>query len=157
MRPSNLHRQIHVQVIAAVLCAGAGNLAPEIPDKAEAVFHQFYYILRSIVPCQQQIEAGAAAHGAKVDHLFLPGRLISQIGSRQMLDGVNLRCIQHRLIVGLGKPQVEGRHRLSADLILPGNIQSRLQFNMINGKACNFFHILSPVTDYDRNSRRQWQ
>ena len=81
-----------------------------------------------------------AAHGAKVQHLIHPIRLIAQEGGRQMLHGVNLGGVHHRLVVGLGQPQVKGGNGLRPNLILPGHIQSRLQLDMINGKTCDFFH-----------------
>jgi hypothetical protein len=57
-----------------------------------------------------------------------------------MLDGVNLSSVHHRLVIWFGKTQVKGCHRLTANLVLPGYIEARLQFDMINGKTGDFFH-----------------
>ena len=53
---------------------------------------------------------------------------------------MHLGGVHHRLVVGLGQPQVEGGDGFRAHTILPGYIEAGLQFDMVNGKAGNFFH-----------------
>ncbi len=57
-----------------------------------------------------------------------------------MLNGVGLGGVQHRLLIGAGDPQIEGGDGLRPDFVFPGYIQPRLQLDMVNGKASNFFH-----------------
>ena len=89
---------------------------------------------------QQQIETGAAAHGTEVNHLVLPVGLVAQVGGGQMLHGVDLGGVHNGLIVGLGQPQIEGGDGLCTYLILPGNVNARLQFDVIDGETGNFLH-----------------
>ena len=116
----------------------------KICHKTEASRHKGQNIPGSVVTCQQQIKAGAASHGAKVQHLFFPVRFIPQVGSGQMLNGVDFSCVQHRLFIGTGQPQVKGGNGFCAHLVFSGHIQTGLQFDMINGKAGNLLHSFSP-------------
>ena len=60
-----------------------------------------------------------------------------------MLDGVHLGGVHHRLLVGAGQAQVKGGDGFLAHLVFPGDIKAGLQFQMVNGKAGDFFHINS--------------
>ena len=83
-----------------------------------------------------------------------------------MLDGMHFGGVHHRLVVGLRKAQVEGRHRLRPRLILPGDVQPRLQFDVVNGKAGYFFHVIPsvfygkgyhiPAVIASKTARNQW-
>ena len=61
-----------------------------------------------------------------------------------MLNGVHLRRVHYRFLIGAGEPQIEGGDGLAAHGILPGNIEPGLQADMVNGKAGNFFHKNPP-------------
>ena len=83
--------------------------SPLIPrDKAEGIPHQGHRVLGLVIPGQNEVAAGAAAHGPKVDDLLLPVGLVAQIGGGQVLDGVKLGGVHHRLPVGGAHPQVKG-------------------------------------------------
>ena len=144
LAPVICHGQVHIQIIAAILSAGAGNFAGKVSHKAETIGNQALYILALIVAGKQQIEAGTAAHGAKVQHLIFPIRLITQVSSCQVLHGVHLGGIHNRLFVGTGKAQVEGGDGGLPCLVLTGYIKTRLQPDMVDGKAGDLFHMVSP-------------
>ena len=134
------HGQIHIQIISAVPGAGAGDLSPEVPDEPEAIQHQRQNIPGFQISRGQQIETGTAAHGAEIDDPVLPCRVVSQEGCGQMFHGVDLRGIHHRFSIWFCEPQIEGSHCLLADFVFPGDIKSRKQRNVIDGKAGDFFH-----------------
>ena len=144
LAPVVCHGQVHIQVIAAVLGAGTGYLTLKVCHKAEAIGNQALYILALIVAGEQQIKAGTAAHGAKVQHLILPVGLIAQVSSCQVLHGVHLGGIHNRLFVGTGKAQVEGGDGGLPCLVLTGYIKTRLQPDMVDGKTGDLFHMVSP-------------
>ena len=65
-----------------------------------------------------------------------------------MLHGVDLGGVHHRLVVGVGDAQVEGGDGLRADAVPAGHIQTRLQFDVIDGKACDLLHYNEPLNMY---------
>ena len=77
-----------------------------------------------------------------------------------MLDGVDLRRVHNGLPVGLCQPQVKGGDGFTAHPILPGDIEPRLQTDVVNGKAGDFFHdryLVSIVFPHPTIARRKMQ
>ena len=50
--------------------------------------------------------------------------------------------VHHRLLIGAGHTNVERSDHFDADRILSGDIDSRLQFDMVDSKTCDFFHSI---------------
>ena len=65
-----------------------------------------------------------------------------------MLDGVDAAGADDRLLVGGGDAQVEGGDALRAQVIPPGHIQTRLQFDVVDGEARDLFHYNEPLNMY---------
>ena len=64
----------------------------------------------------------------------------TKIGCPQVLDGVKLSCLDHRLLIGGGHAKVKGGDRGIPRLILAGYVDAGLQFIVVNGKASYFVH-----------------
>ena len=79
------HRQVLIQVIAAISRGGAGNLIAEIADKGEHIRDKRRYFAGGVVPCKEHIETGTASHGAEVDRLVREFGMISQEGGAEVL------------------------------------------------------------------------
>ena len=82
------HAKIHIQIVAAVPGGSAGHLILIVPDKFVHFDHQRNNVGGGVVSRQQQIKAGAAAHGPEVDGLAPIYGMISKKSSRKMLDGM---------------------------------------------------------------------
>ena len=70
--------------------------------------------------------------------------MVPKEGRTEVFKGVNFRGVHDRLLVRRGQAEIEGRDGLTANRILPGNIDARFQVQMIHGKTGDFFHFVSP-------------
>lgn len=70
------------------------------------------------ITLEQEIETGSAAHGAEIEHPIAPLGIVAQPGCTQMLDGMHLSGIHHRLQIGSGDAQVKGSHGFASYHIL---------------------------------------
>lgn len=134
------HGQAQIQEVAAILCAGTGNFALVAFNEAEALGNHGEYVGAFQITLEQEVEARAAAHGAEIEHLFAPLGIVAQPGRPQMLNGVNLSGIHHRLQIGTGDAQIKGGYGLGTHHILAGDIKPGQKTNMVNGKTGDFFH-----------------
>ena len=66
--------------------------------------------------------------------------MIAQECGAQMLNGVNLGCIHHRLIIGAGHTDVKGGDGGAACLILAGYVYSWQECQVVDGKTGYLFH-----------------
>ena len=93
--------------------------------------------------------------------------MIPQEGSTQMLDCVHFRRVHDRFVVRGGHAKIERSDDFRSDMILSGYIDARLQFDVVYGKAGNFFHIKillsvsiktlkQKAVSVKTNSRIQW-
>jgi hypothetical protein len=58
-----------------------------------------------------------------------------------MLYRVTGTCMEHRLTVGLFHPDIEGCYRIVSYLIFPADINTSEEFDVINCKTWDLFHI----------------
>ena len=61
-----------------------------------------------------------------------------------MFHSVQLCRIHNRFVVGAGNADVKGGDDSSAYWIFTGYIDTRDQFYMVDGEACDFFHKKEP-------------
>jgi hypothetical protein len=61
-----------------------------------------------------------------------------------MLNCVNFSSIHDRLIIGLCQAKIKGGDGFSADFVLPGDVQTWMKPDMVNGKTSDFFHGNTP-------------
>ena len=67
--------------------------------------------------------------------------MISEKSSCQMLNCVKLCSVHDRLFIRRGHTDIKRGDHTVSNRILAGNIDTRLKFDMVNGKTCNFFHF----------------
>ena len=127
------------RLVATVLWGGTRDLSLEITDEFKGLNHQGDNVFGFIVAVYQQIIAGTAAHGSPVNYFVLEVRLVPQIGGSQMLHGMQFRRVHDRFLIGRGHADVKGGDDLAAHPVFAGDVDSRLQFYMVNGEACEFF------------------
>ena len=65
-----------------------------------------------------------------------------------MLHGMQFRRVHDRFLIGRGHADVKGGDDLAAHPVFAGDVDSRLQFYMVNGEACDFFHEWTPFSMY---------
>ena len=136
------HGKVLVQVVAALLGSGTGDIALKVGDKLEQLTHERQDLLARQLAKHNEVKARAAAHGAKVDNAARPLGMIAQERCTQVLDGVALGGVHDRLLVGRGQAQVKrgdgstGR-RIAVDA---AHIHAGLKQQMINGKAGDALH-----------------
>ena len=80
----------------------------------------------TIIPGHQEITSCPAAHGPEVNHLVPLSAVYPQIGCRQMLQGVKLRGVHDRLLIGACHAQVKSGYHLVPHLVLAGYIDPGL-------------------------------
>ena len=61
-----------------------------------------------------------------------------------MLNDVHLGRVHYRLLVGAGHAQIKGGDQGAPHRVFPGYVNAGLQFVVIDGKACDFFHDSCP-------------
>ena len=129
-------------VVAALLGLGAGDLALEVADEGEHAAHEVGHVDGFQLAEGHQVEAGAAAHGAEVDHAGRPFGIVAQEGGAEVLDGVDGGGVHDRLAVGGGHAQVErgGRAAGGGVGVAARHVHAGLEHAVIDGKACNAFH-----------------
>ena len=129
-------------VVAALLGLGTGDLALEIADEGEHAAHEVGYVGGLELAEGHQVEAGAAAHGAEVDHAAGPFRIVAQEGGAEMLDGVDGGGVHDRLAIGGGHAQVErgGRAAGGGVGVAARHVHAGLEHAVVDGEACNAFH-----------------
>ena len=150
------HREILIQIVAAVSCRGARNITFKVPDEFKHSCDEIHNIFRLQISFKNYIAAGPAAHGAKIDHAVHPLRIVAKERSPQMLDRMQLRRIHDRLPVRRRHPQVKGCQRYIAEMVFPGYINSRLEFQMVYCKTCDLLHTFPFLERHrPRRSRRR--
>ena len=136
------HRKVVEQVVAAILRSGTGDFTFIFGNKAEGVLHQCQYVLRLQVTFHQQIITGEAAHGAPIDNLVLPLRVVAQVGGGKVFDGVQSTLSQSRLTIGLFHTDVESSDCFSVHFILAGYVNAAQQADVVDCKTGNLLHEL---------------
>ena len=136
------HCRILIQVVSAVSCGSSGDLSLEIPDKLEHLCHERHDFFRGILPVKQHIAAGAASHGSEIDRPAAEHRMIAKEGRPEVFDRVELRRVHDRLLIRRRHAKIKGRDHLIPVMIYAGNVNSRLQFQVIDRKARYFLHII---------------
>ena len=71
------HPQIHIEVVSAVSGGGSRNLAFKVTDKLKKLCYERDDVFRLVIPGQEQVETGAAAHGAEIEDTGAVLRVIS--------------------------------------------------------------------------------
>ena len=136
------HGEVLVQVVAALLRSGTGDIALKASNKLKQLADERQNLLARQLAKDNQIKARAAAHGAKVDNAARPLGMIAEERRAQVLDGVALGRVHDRLLVGRGQAQVKrcdggtGR-RIAVDA---AHIHAGLKQQMINRKAGDALH-----------------
>ena len=134
------HGQIHVEVVAAVFCGCAWNFSLEITDKFKHFNHQRYDIFGLIISCEKQIVAGTAAHRSPVDDLWSKFCMVTEKSGCEMFHGMQFSSIHDWFFIRGGHTDIKSGDYFLSEIILTGNINARLQFDMVNRKTCDFFH-----------------
>ena len=139
------HTGILVQVIAAVPGSGTGDLTLVIADELVHCRDEGNDLRGSVLACEQQVEARAASHGAEIDDPVAVFRAVSQEGGAEVFDRVHLRSVHDGLAVGGGHAEVECGDGGIAVVIDAGDIDTGLQYEVVDGKAGDFFqfHVYS--------------
>ena len=78
------HTEIHIQIIAAVLCGSTRNLTFKISDEFKHLSHERNDIFGFIIACQQKIVSCAAAHRTPVNYFWTEFSMIAEKRSCQM-------------------------------------------------------------------------
>lgn len=86
----------------------------------------------------QQVKAGAAAHGAHIDHTILEGT-IACVGGKQVLQRVGSGRGQVIALVGLLHADVPSEHVA----VLTAQVHAPVQLGMVNTEARNAFHCVA--------------
>ena len=102
------HGEVLVQVVAALLRSGTGDIALKAGDELEQLTHERQDLLARHLAKYDEVKARAAAHGAKVDNAARPLGMIAKERRAQVLDSVALGGVHDRLLVGRGQTQVKG-------------------------------------------------
>ena len=84
------HGEVLVQVVAALLGSGTGDIALKVGDKLEQLTHERQDLLARHLAKYDEVKARAAAHGAKVDNAARPLGMVAKERRAQVLDGVAL-------------------------------------------------------------------
>lgn len=134
------HRQAQIQIVSAISCTGTGDFTLIVFDETEALGNHGKNVTALPIALEQEVEARAAAHGTEIEYLFAPLGIVTQPGCPQMLNGVHLGGIHHRLQIGTGDAQVKGGYGLISHHILAGDIKPGQKTNMVNGKTGDFLH-----------------
>ena len=100
--------EVHEGVVAAVAGCGAGDFALEVGDELHCLAEQGEDLLGLRRALDDEIVAGAAAHGAPVDDALLPPGVVAQEGGGEVLHGVEGTRGEGRLAVGGRHADVEG-------------------------------------------------
>ena len=61
-----------------------------------------------------------------------------------MLNGMDFRSVHNRFIIGPGHADIKGGDNRISSRIFSGNIDAREKGQMVDGKACYFFHGKEP-------------
>ena len=130
-------RQIHVAVVAALHFAGTGHGTLKGGHKAEGLHGQLQSLRRGQA-AGQQVKAGAAAHGAHIDHTILEGT-IACVGGKQVLQRVGSGRGQVIALVGLLHADVPSEHVA----VLTAQVHAPVQLGMVNTEARNAFHCVA--------------
>ena len=130
-------RQIHVAVVAALHFAGTGHGTLKGGHKAEGLHGQLQSLRRGQA-AGQQVKAGAAAHGAHIDHTILKGT-IACVGGKQVLQRVGSGRGQVIALVGLLHADVPSEHVA----VLTAQVHAPVQLGMVNTEARNAFHCVA--------------
>ena len=59
-----------------------------------------------------------------------------------MFNSVDFCSIHNRFVIRGSHAQVESGNSLGPYMIFPGYIDTWFQLDMVNGKACDFFHFI---------------
>ena len=135
------HREILVRVIAAVAGGSTGDLPIKVPDEFKHGSDERDDFRRGVFSRKEEIKAGAASHGTKVNNTAAEIRVIPQEGSPQMFDRVHFGGIHDRLAVRGCHPQIKGGDGRVSEAIDPRHVDPRLKQEMIDGEAGNFFEF----------------
>ena len=92
----------------------------------------------SVSAAGQQVKAGAAAHGAHIDHTILEGT-IACVGGKQVLQRVGSGRGQVIALVGLLHADVPSEHVA----VLTAQVHAPVQLGMVNTEARNAFHYVA--------------
>ena len=128
------HGQVVEQIVAAVARSCTGNLTVEVGDEAEGAAHQTDDVLRLEIAAEDEVVACQAAHRSPVDNAVLPFRVVAEVGSGQVLDGVDGSYVQHRFAVGFFHADIECGDGLAAHLVLAANIDATQQPFVVDGE-----------------------
>ena len=134
------HREIHIQIVAAVFGGCSRNITLKRSDEREHFFHQGDDVAGCIISCEKKVESCPAAHGSEIDYLILISFVISQKSSAQMFNRMDFCGIHDRFIVWTCHADIKCSNDRTVHIILSGDIDARFQANMVNGKTCDFFH-----------------
>ena len=124
------HFQILVLVITAVAGAGTRNLSLEVPDELKHGSDQGNDLRRSVFPGKEEIKAGPAAHGTKIDDFTAEIRIVPQKSGSQMLDRMHFSRIHDRFAVRSCHPQIKGGDGSISKVVDPRHIDPRLKQEM---------------------------
>ena len=116
------------------MAAFEGDIPLKGGHEAEGIHGQLQCLCRG-QPAGEQVEAGAAAHGANVDHAVLH-RAVAGVGGKQVLQRVGGTGGQVIALIGLLHPDVPGQHIT----VLAAQVHAPVQFGVIDTEACNAFH-----------------
>ena len=128
--------QVHVAVVAAFHFAGTGDSALKGRHEAEGLHRQLQRFGRGKA-AREQIEAGAAAHGADVDDA-VPESAVPRVGGEQVLQCVGGPGGEIIAVVRLLHPDVPGEHIA----VLTAQVHAAVQFGVVHAETCDPFHLV---------------
>lgn len=134
------HGEVLEEVVAAVAGSSAGYVARVVGNELEGALHEGYDVLAREVAAQEEIVAGEAAHGSPIDDAVFPFRVVAEIGSGKVLDGVECALPERGLAVGRLHADVECGDGLSADLVLAADIDAGEELQVVDLETGYFVH-----------------
>ena len=71
------HREVHVEIVAAVAGSGTRNFALIVADEEKHLLEKRDDVRGLIIACEKEIEAGTASHRAEVENFILVNAVVS--------------------------------------------------------------------------------
>ena len=66
--------------------------------------------------------------------------MVTEKSGGEMFHGMQLCCVHDRFFIWGSHTNIKSGDYFLAEIILTGNINARLQLDMVNRKTCDFFH-----------------